>query len=210
MSTDSSSAPKAPLRLRRRLFHLLASLTLPALALLLPQAAVVALAGAVAVLAVASEAARLTWAPLNRWFLRRFQGLLKPAEMRRPTAATYLAVASVVTLAVFQRPVAALALFYVAVGDPAAGIVGTRYGHIRLPWPPGSSRAKSLEGTLAFSAAAVGVALLLWSVGVYSVLWPAVAGALAAALVELLPIPIEDNVSVPLASAAVMGVLWSA
>jgi dolichol kinase len=116
----------------------------------------------------------------------------------------------VVTLTVFQRPVAALALFYVAVGDPAAGIVGTRYGHTRLPWPKGLSRTKSLEGTLAFSAAALGVALVLWAGGVYSVLWPAVAGALAAALVELLPIPIEDNVSVPLASAAVMGILWVA
>ena len=129
------------------------------------------------------------------------------------TAATYLAASSLATLALFQAPVAALALLFLAAGDPAAGLVGSRYARhrlsLRVPWGRQGRQPRSLEGALAFLVVAMAIAALLRGLGVYGAFWPAALGALIAALVELAPIPVEDNVSVPLVSAAVMTLAWA-
>jgi dolichol kinase len=201
------------LQLRRRLFHLVAALALTLVALLASHTWAVALAGAATALLIVGEAVRLASPGANARFLQWFQGLLKPNEQRRPTGATYLAVASLLTLALFDVPVAGLALLFVAAGDPAAGVVGSRYGglrpFLRVPWAPVTRRAKSVEGALAFLAVGLVLAALLKGLGVYPVLWPAAVGAFVAALVEFLPIPVEDNLSVPLVSAFAMSLVWA-
>ena len=213
MKNPVSLSQKPSLHIPRRLFHLTAASLLPLAALLFPQPAAVGLAATAAALLLLWEAARRRISPLNRWFLDRFPGLFKPEEQRGVTGATYLAVASVVALILFSSTVAALALLFVAVADPAAALIGTCYGRHRLLLPTPSrlrkSSAKSLEGSLAFLAAALGVALLLRAVGVYGVLWPAALGALTATVVELAPLPADDNFTVPLTSGALMALLWA-
>ena len=49
---------------------------------------------------------------------------------------------------------------------------------------------------------------VLWAAGAFEVFWPAAVGALVAAVVELVRLPVDDNVSVPLAGGGVMTVLW--
>jgi dolichol kinase len=209
----AAQTPRKDPRLRRRLAHVIVATPLPLMALLLPHWAVMAVAVTAAATLLVAEATRLAVGPVNRWILRRFGWLLKPQEERRVTSGTYLVVASTVTLALFQPPVAALAILYLALGDPAASIVGARFGRLRLPasapWAAGGSGAKSVEGTLALLAVALAVAALLRGVGVYGVFWPAALGALVAAVVEHLPLPVDDNISVPLMGAAVMALLWA-
>ena len=211
MDPEPPVTAPAPLRLPRHLFHLVAGSALPLAALLFPRSVVLTLAGATTALFATGDALRLASPAVNRWFLSSFHGLLKPGERRRVTGATYLAAASLATLILFEPPVAALALFFVAFGDPAAALVGSRYGRFRLsmpgPWALKGQQAKSLEGALAFLAVALAVAALLRGAGVYGLYWPAAVGALVAAFVELLPFPIDDNVSVPLASATVMALI---
>ena len=208
----AAQTPPTDLRLRRRLAHVTIATPLPLMALLLPHGVVMAVAASATAMLAIAEVTRLSSGPVNRWVFRRFGWLLKPREERRVTSGSYLVAASLVTLALFQTPVAVLAILYLAVGDPAASIVGTRFARLRLPvpvpWTPRERQAKSVEGTLAFLAAALAVAALLRGVGVYGVFWPAALGALAAALAELLPAPVDDNVTVPLAGAAVMALVW--
>lgn len=196
----------------RRLFHLSAASVIPLLGFALgyEYALIMAAIGAVAL--VTGEVARFSIPAVNRWFIDWLGMLLKPREERQVTAATYLAVTSLVVLLLFDLPIAGLALLYLAIGDPMAGIIGKRFGKLRWErWVHkglGATSSKSVEGALAFLAASLGIAALLWSKDIYLVFWPAAVGAAVAAVVEFLPIPLEDNATVPLASAVVMWLLW--
>jgi uncharacterized protein (TIGR00297 family) len=99
-----------------------------------------------------------------------------------------------------------------AVGDGMATLAGKRSGGARIPW----NREKAIAGSVAFVSCggAAGAFLCLWCRPVvvpppylwFSVGAPFVA-ALAAAAVETLPIRLDDRISVPLTSGAV---LWAA
>ena len=159
----------------------------------------------------AAEAARRLSPRTNRLFVAAFGRMMRPAEERgRVTGATYLACASAAALFAFSPTVAALALLFHAWGDPAAAIVGSRFGRVRLPHlGPGRPQSKTLEGSLAFFAVALVVSAVLRTSGAFDVFWPAAVGALAAAAVELLRLPVDDNVTVPLVSGGLMAVLWA-
>lgn len=195
---------------KRRTFHLAAALAIPVVALSLGYRPAVYLAAVAAATLAAAEALRLAVPAVNVRLIALLGPFLKPREKRSPTAATYMALASLLVLFLFGTPIAALALLYAALGDPAAGVVGTRYGRLRVRVLGRRLGAKSVEGTLAFFGASAAVALALWAAGVYGPLWPALVGAAVAALVEFLPIPVEDNLTVPLASGIVMWLLWTA
>ena len=147
--------------------------------------------------ALAVEGLRLCMPGLNRRLLSHFRFLLKESEERRPTGATYIAVSALVAFLVFDQPVAVAAIFFLAVGDPAAALVGARVSGPRV-------FGKSPLGSLAFFGAALAIAGVLAAGGVVSFGVAVVAGAAIAALVELLPLGIDDNVAVPLVSGAVM------
>ena len=198
------------MHLERRVFHALAASILPVGALLLPLPLVQGLALVVVLTLVAAEAARRLSPRMNRLFVGAFGRMMRPAEEQgRITGATYLACASLVALLLYPPSVAALALLFHAWGDPAAAMVGSRFGRLRLPPLGGRSRQrKSLEGSLAFLGVSLVVSAVLWASGELHVFWPAALGALVAAVVELLPLPVDDNVAVPLVSGGLMAVLW--
>ncbi len=110
--------------------------------------------------------------------------------------------------------IAAAAWAILAFGDGAATLVGRRSEETsgRLPW----NRDKSVAGTLAFIVCgSVGGVALAWWVRpaitplpplVFTIVAPIVAAAIAA-MVETIPVRMDDNISVPVAAGAV---LWLA
>ncbi len=193
---------------RRRIFHLAAALLVPAAALILGYKPAFYLAAVGAAALAAVECVRLLVPAVNRRVVLWVGPLMKPRERRSPTAASHLAIASLLVLFLFGTPIATLALVFVALGDPVAGIVGTRYGRLRVRLVGSRPGSKSVEGTLAFFAVSLAAAAVLWAAGAHDMLWIAAVGAATAALVEFTPIPLEDNFTVPLASAFVMWLLW--
>ena len=200
----------ASIHLERRVFHAVAASLLPVGALLLPLHLVQSLALVAALIIVAAEAARRLSPRMNRLFVGAFGRMMRPAEEQgRITGATYLVCASLAALLLYPPSVAALALLFHAWGDPAAAMVGSRFGRLRLPaLGERLQQSKSLEGSLAFLAVALVVSAVLWATGAFDVFWLAVLGALAAAVVELLRLPVDDNLTVPLVSGGLMAVLW--
>lgn len=196
----------------RRLFHLSAASVIPLLGLAIGYEYALGMAIMASMVLVGGEVARFLLPGVNAWFIEWLGMLLKPGEERRVTAATYLAVTSLVLLLLFELEIAALALLFLAFGDPVAGIIGKRFG--RLRWNVWFSKGiaaasgKSVEGALAFLVASLSIATLLWTKDIYLTLWPAAVGAAVAAIVEFLPIPLEDNATVPLASALAMWIVW--
>jgi dolichol kinase len=90
-------------------------------------------------------------------------------------------------------PVAATAVGYLVFGDAAAALVGRRWGRHRYG-------AKSLEGSAACAGICLGLGALLLPQHPAAV----AAGAITATLVEALPLPFDDNWTMPLAAAAVL------
>ena len=111
-----------------------------------------------------------------------------------------MAAASLIVFLFFDKEIAILALMYIAVGDPLAGVVGKRYGRAKVG-------SKSVEGTLAFAVGAGAAGCALIAGGLDVPYWVALGGAGVGALVELLPSPVDDNLTVPPVSGAVMWAL---
>ncbi len=147
--------------------------------------------GVLLALVILAEFLRIRAAPLNRLFVRLFGALLKEAEGGRPTGVPFFLGGLLVSLLLFDRSVALAALIILSIGDPAAAMVGRRWGRIRLG-------AKSLEGTAAFAIAAVSAVALL------GLFWPVpampvyVLGAILGAGAELMPGGVNDNLTIPL------------
>ena len=141
---------------------------------------------------------RVAW--LNRQFLRWLAPLLKGDEGHRITGATWMVIGALVAFLLFDAKVAVVALLFLSLGDPAAALVGRRAPGPRL-------FGKSPGGTAAFLAVALAVVAVLVGSGVVPYHWGLLVGAAVAALVELVPLPPDDNLTVPLVSGAAMNFL---
>ncbi len=181
--------------LLRKLIHL-ATLTAPVLIWLLPEPyGLLLLAVAVAV-AIAVEVARRR----SRWFrfhfLKHSRPLLRHHERRGLAGATHLAIAYLLALLLFPKPIAILAMLYGGAGDAVAALVGKRWGSHRTRW------GKSWEGATAALFTNVALGLAMPAIPPLAAL---LGGAVAAAI-EFLPIPIDDNLRVSLGGGAALWV----
>ncbi len=190
-------------KIGRHLFHMVGGCILPVIGLVLPREWAIVVLGALGAVFVGGEILRFTIEPVNRRLtslVSRISTSFKESERARPIGTSYYLVASFLVFAFSSTDVAIAALFIAAVGDAIAALVGERYGRTSLG-------TKSLEGTGAFFASALVIGAVLMLAG-FHLNWLAVTvGAAAAALVELLPILIDDNLTVPIAGAAVMALL---
>ncbi len=182
--------------LGRKAFHV-ASAFLPALVWVLPRRVSVTLLVAVALAAVAVDFARLQFRWARYQFLRRTRVLLRTHERHGFAGATYMVAAYAVALLVFPTPIAVAGMLYNGLGDASAALVGKRFGRHRTSW------GKSWEGF--FAALVVNLAIGFAVPGIPTT--AAVAGALAGAILEFLPLPFDDNLRVTLGGAAALWLL---
>lgn len=146
--------------------------------------------------AVAIDVLRIHEARVKQFFRSFFGQMIREHEELSLLGSTYLLLASLIAIEVFPQPVAAAAIGFTVLGDGFAAIVGKAWGRHRL-------FHKSLEGALGGFAACLGWGAFLALSGFVS--WPAVvAGSLAASLVELLPIPLDDNLGITIAAGYTM------
>lgn len=147
------------------------------------------------------EISRRHSALANRLLMGVFKHVAHEHERHRINSSTWYTTA-LLLIALTMSPMACTAaLLVLGLGDPAAGLVGRRFGRIRL------ANGKSLEGALAFVAAgalAAGAALALYypALSLLSVGILALASAVAGALAELFLTRVDDNFSIPLAAGA--------
>jgi len=149
------------------------------------------------------EVYRFRYPGVNRWLFEHFKAFTKEKEQTRVSTTTYFLIASLLTVLLFPRGVAVAAILFLVAGDPVAEIVGVLYGRVRL-------LGKSVEGTLAGFAACLAMAALAKTLPL-GLGWPALlAGAAAATLAELLPLPLDDNFTIPLAAGLALWLvsLW--
>jgi len=147
--------------------------------------------GGLCALALAGDLIRLGNPRLNLLFFRTFSYFASPRERQGIASSTWYLAGIVFALLLFPRPFAESGVLVLALADPAASWFGRRYGKRRFG-------TGSTLGSAIFWLVAAGVLWPLVGAG------PALVAATAGTLVEALPWGIDDNVSVPLATAAAL------
>ena len=181
----------------RRVFHLVAASGTTLLALAIPEPAYMTLVGGGALLSLAVDVGRQRAGLFNRIYMGMFRSVLKPSEATDITGATYLLIAVFFAFYFFGMEVALPVLMFVAVGDPVAALVGPRSPGSRV-W------GKSPVGSVAFVAASVAVWAILVAAGFGAWSWAVIITAVVAAAVEFAPLPLDDNLTVPLIAGGFM------
>ena len=131
-----------------------------------------------------------TGALFGRFFFGR---VLREEEKPTFMGSTYFLFSTLLSVLIFQKPVAIASLLILTLSDTAAALVGKGIGKTPL-------FGKTLEGSSAFLLTSI---LIVW-------LYPGLnrfAGTLAAfgaTLIELLPLPLNDNLTIPLTAGAIM------
>jgi dolichol kinase len=151
------------------------------------------------VISLASDYIRLFGNEKSRNFIHKHLGLMiRPCEKKDLVGATYILAGSILTIFLFDKPIAIAAIAFIVVGDTAGAIIGRLWGRVRL-------RSKSLEGSISFFLASCLVAIIIPGIP----LWVMVIGAFTAIIVEAITLHIDDNLIVPISSAAIMQVIVS-
>jgi len=183
--------------LGRKLFHVLGGLGLLSLYFIFGRNNSFILYGALAAVVLLIEVARLSLPAVNHFFYAHFGSFIRKNEEHSMTGTVPYILGISLSLYAYATPVAVAAVCFLAFGDVAATTVGERFGRTKIG-------KKSLEGTAAFIVIAVSAGLALHLAGLHLTPWVIVVGAVVAAGVELLPLPVNDNLMIPVLSGAVM------
>lgn len=174
----------------RRLFHMATGVAIAAfVSVFEPDSPIpVATLGGALAGALLLDWIRLRSRVANTVFFRWFSALASPREAGRLASSTWFLLGALAVLVIAPGRWFAPAVLVLALADPAASVVGRTWGRHRLG-------KGSWEGTGAFYL--VAVAVLTPFAGLQAAL---IAAAVVAAL-EVLPSGIDDNLTVPLATA---------
>jgi len=175
-------------------------LVFPIAALFLPRVVLLSSLGAVTFIFLGFELLRLKAPNINRWFMFYFKPLLREKEESRLTGSSYMLISSLIAFLAFQRDVAVLALAFLAIGDAVGTIVGERIGKRKL-------LGKTLEGDLACFISCVAIGLVFHYAALNIPLLTILIGSVGATFIEAMPLPINDNLTMPLFAGLVMALM---
>lgn len=186
--------------LGRKIYHLLGGLFLVSVFYILGRDKALVFYGALFLFVLIIDLVRLSVPAVNRFMYEHFGSFIRQNEEHKLTGTPTYVLGIGLSFLFYSAEVATAAICFLAFGDVSATTIGERYGKTKIG-------PKSLEGTAAFITAALGAGFLLNLVGIH--LPPAViiTGGIVAAGVELLPLPVNDNLIIPLISGLVMQVL---
>jgi len=181
-----------------------AGISFPLIGLFTNRTVLLKLVGSVLAISLLIDIFRISWEKaervLEKEHIKGFK-IYKEKERRRISSITTFLLGVFLAFLLFKFVIAFASIGFLVFGDMMAKIIGVNYGK-RLIWQY-NTHNKTLEGTVGFMAMSVSVAYFLWCVNLLS-LDAGIIGALTATLVESLPFPIDDNVSVPVLSGAMM------
>ncbi len=188
--------------LLRKSTHL-SGLILPILYFFFDKPFMLIVVGSITFIAYSVEFGKRYFPKFSKYFFQYLKPLLRSHELEGAiTGATYYITGVFLCIIIFDKSIAIACIFFIILGDTAAALVGKRWGRTKL------IGNKSLEGSAACFIVCSLITLLLINpiVGNTGAINPIVGitGAFFATLTELLPLRIDDNLTVPLISGAIM------
>ena len=203
--------------LLRKSTHL-SGLILPILYFFFDKSFMLVVVGSITFIAYCVEFGKRYFPKFSKYFFQYLKPLLRSHEMDGAiTGATYYITGVLLCIIIFDKSIAIVCIFFIILGDTAAALVGKRWGRTKL------IGNKSLEGSSACFVVCIVIPFFLINPifgilvgtiekGTYIQI-PAfhpinpivgITGAFIATLTELLPLRIDDNLTVPLISGTVM------
>ena len=116
-------------------------------------------------------------------------------EEEKPTfmGSTYFIFSTILTILLFPKAAAIASILILILSDTAAALIGKGMGRVKI-------FGKTLEGSMAFLITSLLIVWIYPHLGRFS----GSLAALGATLIELLPLKVNDNLSIPLVAGAIM------
>jgi len=196
-ATSAPSATRKDLQLGRRLVHFAnGSAIATAYALIFTHQQIVHTFGSIACLVYILDRVRIHYPELLERAPWINTLLFRAEEQFKESAMTPYVIAILLTLLTFPKTIALIAIYTLAIADPASALVGITWGRRRIV------SGKSVEGSLAFFAATAVVTIVVLRLTTIVAAGPlavaALAIGLAGAVFEMLPLRLDDNLTIPL------------
>jgi dolichol kinase len=122
-----------------------------------------------------------------------FGNVLREEEKPTFMGSTYFIFSTILTILLFPKSIAIASILILILSDTAAAVIGKWIGRIKI-------FGKTIEGSMAFLLTSL---LIVW---IYPHLdrFSGSLAALGATLIEVLPIKVNDNLTIPLVAGAIM------
>jgi dolichol kinase len=192
-------ASRGDLQLGRRSIHLASGVAVASVyAAWFRREQVISIFGTIACLVYVLDRIRIHYPEIADRFPRVRELFFRAEERFRESGMVPFAIAILLAILTFPKPIALIAIYTLGVADPLSALVGISWGAHR------TAGGKSLEGSAAFFLAAFvcsdAVLALSTSVPAGRIAAVSAATALAATIVEALPLRLDDNLTIPLAA----------
>jgi len=139
----------------------------------------------------------------RRFFFKIFGSMLRSKEIRRFTSSSYILGAGLICAFAYSKWIMVTSMVFIIIGDIAAAIFGKRFGKHK------TIGNKTLEGSMAFFLFAYFGAITIKMIALPDAPWTALfMGALTAAVIESLPLGIDDNLSVPVLTGLLLQLMY--
>lgn len=201
---EAHSPQMRPPNPARTIYHMLTSSAVVVLVVLAPADWLPPIAVVFAVTAWTLEALRHLFPRFNRVVMAVFGWVAHPHEAARINSGTWYVSGMVILAYTTPTWACAVAVAVLGWGDPVAALVGRRWGKTAL------LNGRTLQGTLAFvaaGAAAAGITLLIAYPETPRLAGIALGAAAAGGLAELVSRRLDDNFTIPLATALACAVV---
>ncbi|MCK9330295.1 MAG: phosphatidate cytidylyltransferase [Candidatus Cloacimonetes bacterium] len=152
---------------------------------------------AIAIVSIIVELLRLENRSFKKLFYSIFGIMLRKHEMYDFTGASYLLTSAIICVAFFPKDIAFASMAFLSIGDTMAALIGINLGKRKF-----LNIKKTFEGFLAcfISTFIFGLFFLNPFIAFF--------GSLTAAIAELVRIPIDDNVKIPILSGIAMMIVY--
>jgi dolichol kinase len=186
----------------RKAIHF-SSIVIPIFYFFTPREAALEVFVPLTIIALVVDIARHYFEPLELLFNRTFGKILRHHESNRDrkrlNGATWVLISATLAVIIFPKLIAITAFLVLIISDLTAALIGKRFGRHRF-------LSKTREGSLAFFLSAVVIVAVVPKIdylfGEYLI---GICAAAITAVVEALPIDVDDNFSVPMSFG---GMMW--
>lgn len=206
-NSEAIKATRNDFQISRRFFHMIMGFSIAnAYSSLFTHEQVVYMLGTGACILYLIDQLRIAYPFLAKRFERYTRYLLRAEEQLKQSAAVPYAMAILLTILSFPQVIAVASIYTLAFADPLSAIIGIRFGKHKI------KKGKSLEGSIAFLVAAfLSIALAFYTAGFSGIsIWVmAFIVAVFAAIFELFPIKLDDNLTIPLFTAFMLRIVCS-
>lgn len=201
-SEGASLKKRADMHLARRLYHVVGMMIIIVLYATLDRPTGLGMITGAVIVTLAFDLVRLRSRRLSKKSLELFKKFIREDELNRLSSMTYLLIGVGVVIYVFPPVVGQLALLMLAFGDPAASLVGVRYGKDPV------IGSKTIQGAAAsFVVCAALTCGYLFYQNLLMDRWVLVSwiGGLVGMTAELFPVgKLDDNLTFPIIASSLM------